>query len=106
MATLRQRLVRRLGSIPGVEDNPWPGRDDGFSALYYNGKEFAHFHNDNELDLRLTKDIIKREGLSHYTDSINHPKRSKNSPWIELRFDKLADVEKVVRLVKLALSRI
>jgi hypothetical protein len=43
-------------------------RDDGFSSLHFEGKEFAHFHGDNELDIRLGRDIIKREGLVHPTD--------------------------------------
>jgi hypothetical protein len=31
------------------------------------------FHSDNELDLRLTKKVIKELEMSHPPDSINHP---------------------------------
>ncbi len=105
MAHLRTQLVQRLEKL-GVKDRAWPGRDDGFSSLCYEDKAFAHFHSDNELDIRLTKSIIHREGLVHPTDSKVHPNRSKNSQWIEVRFVKAADLERVVHLVKLAIEQI
>jgi hypothetical protein len=105
MAHLRDQLVRQLKKL-GVEDRPLPGRDDGFSSLIYDGKEFAHFHDDKELDIRLTKNIINREGLVHPADSRVHPNRSRNSQWIEVRFSKPADLERIVRLVKLAIEQI
>jgi len=105
MATLRNQLVRRLEKL-GVEDRALPGRDDGFSSLYYEGKEFAHFHDDNELDIRLTRGIISSEGLAHPMDSRVHPNRSGNSHWIEVRLSKAADIEKLVHLVRLAIEQI
>ncbi len=103
MGTLRARLVERVKEF-GVENRPLAGRDDGFSALCYRGTPFAHFHNDNELDIRLTKSVISREGLNHPPGSTYHPKRSKTSPWIELRFHTPADLDHVARLVKLAVE--
>jgi hypothetical protein len=103
VAALRTRLIDRVAKF-GVEDRPLPGRDDGFSSLYYRGKSFAHFHNDNELDIRLTKNVIAREALKHPLDSTVHPKRAKTSQWIELRFRTPADFDRVVRLVKLAIE--
>ena len=105
MAHLRSQLVQRLEKL-GVKDRAWPGRDDGFSSLCYEDKEFAHFHSDNELDIRLTRSVIHREGLVHPTDSKVHPNRSRNSQWIEVRFVKAADLETVVHLVKLAIEQI
>ena len=105
MFSLRIKLVQKLEKL-GVENRLWPGRDDGFSSLFYGGKEFAHFHNDNELDIRLTSGVIKREGLTHPGDSQVHPNRSKNSQWIEIRFTRVHHVEEVVRLVKLAIERL
>jgi hypothetical protein len=103
MAALRARLLKRLQHL-GVEDRPLPGRDDGFSSLCYRGKAFAHFHNDYELDIRLTKNVIRREGLVHPSDSTVHPNRAKTSHWIELRFRSLADLDRVVELVKVAID--
>jgi hypothetical protein len=105
MAILRARLIEQLQKF-GVEHRPLPGRDDGFASLCYRGKAFAHFHNDNELDIRLTKNVIVREGLTHPPGSAVHPNRSKTSPWIELRFHTAADLERVVKLVKLAIEEL
>jgi len=102
---LRRQLVLQLEKL-GVEDRALPGRNDGFSSLLFGGKEFAHFHDDNELDLRLTQGIISREGLVHPSGSRVHPNRSRNSQWIEVRFTKAADLERIVHLVKLAIMQI
>jgi hypothetical protein len=105
MASLRTELIRQLEKL-GVEHRPWPGRNDGFASLCYGGKDFAHFHDDGELDIRLTRVVIKREGLIHPRDSRVHPDRTVNSPWIEVRFTTRADLGRVVRLVKLAIEQL
>ena len=61
MTSLREQLISR-GAAFGVEDQPLPGRDGGFSSLCHDGKAFAHFHHDNELDIRLTKAVIRHKG--------------------------------------------
>ena len=98
---MKTKLLRKLEHIYGLEHREWPERTDGFSTLHFNGKEIAHFHHFNELDLRLGKALIQREGLTHPADSKKHPKRSKNSPYIELRFHSEADLPEIVRLVRL-----
>lgn len=103
MSRLRQELVKRLEKIPGLEDRP--SKIGGGSAIFYRGKEIAHFHHDNEIDVRLTKKVIKAEGLSHYGDSEFHRHRSPSSQWIELRFTKVEHLGEVVRLFKLALKQ-
>jgi hypothetical protein len=104
MVSLKKKLVAQLEKVPGIEHVPYPDRDDGFSGLNFQGKEIAHFHNFNELDLKLGKKLIKREGLTHYSDSINHPNRGANSQYIELRFNNQAELNEVVRLVKLLIA--
>jgi hypothetical protein len=100
MSVLRKQLSHRLRAL-GVEERAWPGRDDGFASLLFRGKEFAHFHTHDELDLRLGKDVIKREGLVHLLDSTV---RSVQSAWYEMRFRNAADVEEALRLVRLAIG--
>lgn len=100
MSKLKVELIKRLEQIPGVTHKLWPDRSDGFSTLHCEGKEFGHFHNFNELDLRLGKKLIKLEGLMHYSDSVNHPLRSPNSQFIELRFKSLRDLDRITRLVE------
>ena len=71
--------------------------------MLFQGKDFAHFHADGEIDIRLGKDVILREALKHPLDSTVHPGRSKSSPWYEFRIRSKADVDEAVRLVELAL---
>lgn len=78
----------------------------GGTALFYSGKEFAHFHDDNELDLKLTKGRIHALGLSHPSGSIHHPARSPNSPWIEIRFKDEADIMILDKLVRIAVAEL
>lgn len=103
MNSLRAQLVEALEKIDGIEDRPSPVA--GGSALFFKDREFAHFHHDNELDIKLSKKVIKSEGLSHPRNSQFHPKRSAGSPWIELRFYSVGEVEGIVKLVQLALSK-
>lgn len=105
MRGLRAELIRRLEKL-GVEECPVPGREDGFASLRYRGKDFAHFHDDHELDIRLTRAVIEREGLTHPADSRVHPGRTRTSQWIEVRFTRRAHLAQVVRLVRLAVQRL
>ena len=104
MEQLKTKLLLELRRIEGVEDRPSPVA--GGSSLFYFGKEFAHFHNANELDLRLTKTVIRELGLKHPTGSVHHPGRSQNSAWIELRFAVAADIKRVRELVELAVTKL
>ena len=104
MSDLKTTLVRELERIPGVTHQPWPDRDDGFSTVHFNDREIAHFHNFNEIDLRLGRRLIKQENLKHPVDSTKHPKRTANSQFIEIRFTNNQDVHKVIRLVKLVID--
>lgn len=102
MPSLKQALIKEIEKIPEVTNKP--SLVAGGSALFFRDKEFGHFHHDQELDLKLSKKLIRQEKLSHPADSKVHPSRSSNSPWIELRLESLKDVKEVARLVKLAVS--
>lgn len=103
MNTFRARLSSRLRSL-SVEERTWPGRDDGFASLHYRGKEFAHFHDWTEIDIRLGKNTIKREQLVRTPHSTVHPGRSDSSPWYEMTLDSEADVEEAIRLITIAIE--
>lgn len=104
MSEQRDQLFDLLNEIDGLAIKPSPVA--GGFALFYKNSEFAHFHSDNELDLKLGKKLIAQEGLKHPANSVFHPKRSTNSPWIELRFSSEAELKTVARLVELAISKI
>ena len=102
MAQLKAELLRRLRGIEGLEDRPSPVA--GGTALFWHDQPLAHFHDDHELDLKLTKKLIRTQGLTHPRDSVHHPNRAAGSAWIELRFHDAADVDRVCELVRLAVS--
>jgi hypothetical protein len=104
-SALREQLTRRLLEI-GVEERAWPGRDDGFASLLFQGKDFGHFHSDCEIDIRLGKDVIARERLIHPPDSSVHPGRARNSPWYEMKVRSAADIDEAARLVRIAVDGI
>lgn len=103
MGKLKSDLIKKLEKIPGLEDRP--SKVAGGSAIFFKNKEVAHFHHDNEIDVRLTKKVIRREGLSHPSNSKIHKQRSPSSEWIEIKFHSAKDVDEVVRLFKLALEQ-
>lgn len=105
MDNLRELLLEELRAL-GVTEKVYPNKDGGFSSLLYKNKDFAHFHNNNELDLRLTAKIIKAEGILRPQNSTHHPDRSNSSPWIEVRFTTPNAIPEVIRLVKLAIAQI
>lgn len=106
MSTLKESLKEMILTIPGVTEKFWPTDNGGFASFIFKGKDFAHFHAGNELDLRLTKKMIASEKLVHPKDSVDHPNRAKGSSWIELRFSSERDVLDVYRLVLLAIKQI
>ncbi len=104
MSSLKQQLLTLLAPIEGFSSQS--SKVAGGTALFYKGKEFAHFHHDNEIDLRLTRKIIKELGLSHPVRSEQHPTRALGSQWIEVRFHSAEEVHRVAELVKLALAQL
>ena len=106
MNKLREQLTKALLKIPGVTEKQWPDRDDGFSSFEYKGKDFAHFHHDKEIDVKLGKQIIREQRVPRPMHSEPHPNRAAGSPWIELRYNTSAEVDEVVRLIKLALAQL
>ena len=102
MNPFRSRLSNQLREL-SVEERAWPGREDGFASLLFKGNEFAHFHDWQEIDIRLGKDLISRERLIRQPSRV-HPNRAKGSPWYEMKLKSASDVDEVVRLVKLAIA--
>ena len=104
MATLKEQLIERLVSINGVSVDRY--KDTELLGVNYKGKEVAHFQTNavNELDIRLSTAVIKKEKLVVPSSSNSHPDRSKSSRWIIQKYSRTADLEKMVRLVKMAIE--
>lgn len=97
---LRKEVERRLCDMPQIRIDTW--KDTDLVCVFCGEKEFAHFHGDNVLDLRLTPKIIRDEGLSRSVSAQFHSKRSPNSRWICIAFSTALEVDKLLHLVALA----
>jgi len=104
MPSPKQRLLSELEANDRFE--ALPSKVAGGTALFYKGKEFAHFHHDEEIDLRLTRKLIKSMGLQHPPRSSFHPTRGASSNWIEVRFNSEPEAIRVAELVRVAIEQL
>jgi len=103
MAELRKKLINELEKLSGIDVHLWKP-DSDFMVIDYNGKEVAHFHGNNELDIRLSKAVVKRDGLTHAPNHVGHPNRKNGGAWLMARFTRESDLMEMVRLVKMAIE--
>ncbi|MEE9334212.1 MAG: luciferase family protein [Granulosicoccaceae bacterium] len=104
MPKLKEQLIEIFTAMPNVSVERWKNTE--LLGVNYKGKEVAHFQtgSNNELDIRLSPAIIKREKLTKAEGTKSHPDRSLNSRWIVMGFKKAKDLEKMAKLVKLAIE--
>ncbi|MGJ8654918.1 MAG: luciferase family protein [Akkermansiaceae bacterium] len=95
---LRERFEEGLGELADVDVGLW--KDTDLMCVFYRGKEFAHFHDHEEIDVRLSQKFIKQEGIRPLVDSPYHLKRSKNSRWVQMRFQTVEEVDDLVVLIQ------
>jgi len=67
-------------------------------------KEVAHFPGNNELDIRLSKETIKQEGLTHAPNRIGHLNRKNSGRWLIARFTRESHLAQMERLIKMAIK--
>ncbi|MBH53984.1 MAG: hypothetical protein CMI18_06510 [Opitutaceae bacterium] len=73
-----------LRSLPNVKVELL--KDTELICVFYRGKEIAHFHDHEEIDLRLSRAFTKKEQLKPETGSKYHHNRSKNSCSMQIKF--------------------
>lgn len=98
--TPRATLERNLSALPELESRP---SRFGKSKSYYLGdREIAHFHRDSRMDVRLTKEGIRRlksEGaLDHRVRT-----RGASAEWAEVHVAAERDIPYAVYLVEEAI---
>lgn len=103
MPRLSKQLIKKLLEIPKLEVQP--SKVAGGFAIFFKDKEIAHFHHDNEIDVRLTRKVIRELKLEHPVDSKLHRGRANTSDWIEIRFYSSREVDSVIELFKLAIKQ-
>lgn len=89
---LREEILR----LSNVEEGT--SRFGSTPSFTVNGKEFAHFHNDEELDIRLP--------LIEYKRIPNVSKNPYTSKWIYFRIKNRKHAEVAFQLIKTAYSRV
>lgn len=101
MAELRKKLIKKLEILEGINVRLWKP-DSELMVIEYKGKEVAHFHGNNELDIRLSKEVVKRDGLTQAPNHVGHPNRKNGGRWLMARFTRESHLAEMMRLVKMA----
>lgn len=93
-------LTAAISALPGVTTKA--SRFSSEPAFFVNGREFAHFHAGEVLDVRLTRAGIRALDLAHADDARLTLRGS--SDWVEFAFARRADLDRALELVALALE--
>ena len=100
--TLKQEVGERILELPGVELKPsrfGSGKNEAFTI---GRREFAHFHKGNEIDVRVTRAVIRTQREELKEDA--RATISGGGDWVEYRFPRRGDLERVMELVDLAVA--
>jgi hypothetical protein len=98
--SLRDALIAGLLRFPPeVEEHR--SRFAPIMAWRVSGREFLHFHGENEIDLRLTRAVI-RDQRDRLRANRRVDLRQHSSHWIRVSLSSPGDVRFALRLVKLA----
>jgi hypothetical protein len=94
--SLRDDLERRLTEMPGLIRRP---SSRGHGHTYFaGGREIAHFHGDERLDVRLTRDVIgQRKVHRAFDDRVKT--RGPSADWVAVRVVEARDVPLALALV-------
>ncbi|MGE4130639.1 MAG: luciferase family protein [Bdellovibrionales bacterium] len=96
---LKTELLARILDSEDIELKK--SRFSKSEALFVGTREIAHFHNSQEIDVRLTRAEIRRRRLSKSPD----PRITVSSPssdWVVAKFRQARDLEVVQELVETA----
>ena len=96
--TLRNELIESILDLPDVDLRP--SRFGSGEAFFVGRREFAHFHAGNEIDLRVTKKVLRT--LCEDLEADRRADYRKTSDWLAFRFPRRKDLERALELVTLA----
>jgi len=98
--SLKEQLGNRILTLPNVDLQK--SRFSSNEAFVSAGREFAHFHNNDVIDIRLTKKLIRQFQTELRQDARVTLRNA--SDWLEFAFNNDEDLEKAVALTQLALD--
>jgi hypothetical protein len=93
---LKTELIERILSEPLIEFKK--SKFSTAPAFFVGKKEIAHFHGNDELDIRVTKPVIKREKFLVAGDKRVRQERQ-NSDWLQFKFKGEKDLQAAYDLV-------
>jgi len=95
--SVRDEFERRILEIPGVTRRP--SRWGRTSAYYVGDREIAHFHGDERLDVRLTREEIRRRKSERELDQRVRT-RGPSADWVTVRLAEDRDILLALDLVE------
>lgn len=98
----QRALIARFEQIADITVDYY--KDTTLLCIFYQGKEIAHFHGQNEIDIRLTASIIRLEGIQPPEKIASHLNRPAQSRWIIQALNDEQTVESITQLIQLAIS--
>lgn len=101
LADVEEDLIERLGRLHGGAIGE--GAFSSGPAVWVGKREVAHFDDDQTLDVRLTKRVIRVRRPSLEADR-RITLRENSSDWLEVTIESAADVEFAVSLVEDAIA--
>jgi hypothetical protein len=90
-----EQLLAALNGLPGSKRARSRFGATGRLAWHVAGREFAHLHADDLVDLRLPREVqarFKSDPLAHF--------RASRSEWLEFEFHSEADVQRVIAVAR------
>src|SRR5262245_54616024 len=93
--SLTAQLAAQIVALPGVRESTSRFGRSGCIGWFVAGREFAHLHADDLLDLSLPRKVqvsVKGDSRAHF--------RQSRSEWLELEFHDPHDIEFLIPLVR------
>ncbi|MFZ0892237.1 MAG: luciferase family protein [Thermoplasmata archaeon] len=97
----REELEQRLTSVPGLTRQP--GRRGHGSAYFISNREIVHFHGEERVDVRLTRQVIHTPAAERLYDARVRT-RGPSSDWVAVQVVEFEDVTLAMSLVKVAMG--
>jgi hypothetical protein len=95
--SVRNELERQLMAIPGLVRHV--SRRGPGDAYFVGDREIAHFHGDERMDVRLTKEVIRLRKSEHSLDERVRT-RGPSAEWATVRLAESRDIPLAVSLVE------
>jgi len=98
-SALKDALGERIRELEGVECRP--SNLGGTDAFHVGGREFVHVLPGDEIDVRLTRTVI-RSIAAEIREDARLTLRDRPSDWVEFRFREASDLDRAFELVRMA----